>query len=121
MKIKTFNISQEKEANEFIDSVVIQDGGVQVVDNSIVIFYHENKETYEETFVHQMIDGLKRNLFHEKVRQVSNDAEREHWKEKGTNLKEFDEAEKTSSEINRNITLFKNKIEALEAWIANKS
>jgi len=121
MQVKTFSLSQEEEANKFIDSVVVSDGGVQVVDNTIVVFYTAEKDIYERVFVTEMVDNLKRNLFHEEIRKIANEAETKHWKDKGTNLKEFDGANSKARDIEQNITIFTNKIEALEAWIANNS
>jgi len=121
MKVKTFSLSQEAEANEFIKTVVLTEGGLQVVDDKIVIFYADTKENYSEGFVATMLESLKRNLFHEQVRKVAGDAEYEYRKEKGTNRKGFDEAQDKQREIEDNIAMFEAKIASLESWTANNS
>lgn len=121
MKVKTFNLSQEEEANEFINSVVLTEGGLQVVDNTIVVFYADDKESYEANFVDTMIENLERNLFHEQVRQVASEAEYEYRKEKGTNIKGFDESQDKQREIEDNIAMFETKLKALQAWKESNS
>lgn len=121
MKIKAFPIASYDEATEFINTVVLTDNGVQFSDSNIMVTYYDTKENYEATFVDQMREGLKRNLFHEKVRQAVNDAEYNYRKEKGTNQKGFDEAQDKQREVETNIKLFEAKIKALDEWTANKS
>lgn len=124
MKVKIFALSQEEQANDFIQSaVLLEEGSVQVTsDGNIIIFYRALKEDYENAFVQEMISNLKRNLFHERVRQASNDAEFSSLKEAGrSTYPEFDEAGKKQKEITQNIANFEAKIAALESWTANNT
>lgn len=118
MKLKTFPLSKEAEANDFIQSVVLmQEGSIQVTSNNeIVIFYQETKEDYQTHFVDNMIESLKRNLFHEQVRKASLDLEVEIYKEKGGKSDDFDSAIKRQKEARDNINLFEAKIKGLESW-----
>lgn len=121
MKVKTFRLNEEDKANEFIQSVVLLDeGSVQVTsDNTIVIFYKEFKENYESYFVAEMIESLKRNLFHEQIRAASFEAEIEVYRDKGGKSEGFDDVLKRSREATENIRMFENKIAALETWTAS--
>lgn len=121
MHVKTFRLNQEEEANSFLETVVTGENGIQVVDDTIVVFYEATKEEYETKFLDRMAEGLKRNLFHEAVRQAVTDAEYEVAKEKGTSYPNFDELSKKKDEIGENIKTFEAKIAALESWTANKS
>ena len=121
MKIKTFPVDNYDEATKFIESVVLQDSGVQITDSHIVVSYYETKENYANAFVEQMREGLKKNLFHENIRKLVNDADYEYRKEKGTNQKGFDEAQNRQKETEENIKLFEVKLKALEGWKANNS
>jgi len=121
MKIKTFPIDQFDAATKFISEVVLQESGVQFSESNIVITYYETKENYEDAFVSQMREGLERNLFHENVRALVSDADYEYRKDKGTNLKDFDQAQEQQKEIATNIELFEVKIKALDGWKASKS
>lgn len=123
MQVKVFELSEEKKANKFIDSVVLpEQGAIHVVDDKIVVFYESSTEDYESFFIDRMIDNLKRNLFHEKVRKAATDAEYESTKEEGrTTYPEFDELNKKQREIDQNIAIFKAKIKGLEEWKAKNS
>lgn len=118
MKVKTFPLSQEQKANEFIDSVVlVEEGAVQVTsDNTIVVFYKAPKETYQEHFVNEMLESLHRNLFHEQIRKYAVDAELQEYKDKGGKTEGFDDVIKRQKEANDNIRMFEAKIAALESW-----
>ena len=118
MYVKTFTLEQEAEANDFIKTVVLTEGGLQVVDNKVVIFYQATKEDYQTAFVDRMIDGLTQNLFHEKVRKVTIDSEYETAKEKGTSYPNYDEVVKKAKECEQNILTFEAKIAGLVEWKA---
>ena len=121
MKVKTFSLSKEQEANEFIDSVVlVEEGAVQVTsDDTIVIFYKETKENYQKHFVDEMLDSLRRNLFHEQIRKHALDAEVKQYTDNGGKSESFDDAMKRQKEASDNIHMFESKIAALESWTAN--
>jgi len=122
MQVKVFKLSEEAEANKFMETVVLaQEGAVQVVDDKIVIFYADTKENYEAGFVDSMLENLKRNLFHEQVREVATQAEYDYRKDKGTNQKGFDEAQDKIKEVTDNVAMFETKIAGLEAWKASNS
>jgi len=122
MQVKVFKLSEEAEANKFMETVVLtQEGAVQVVDDKIVIFYADTKENYEAGFVESMLENLKRNLFHEQVREVATQAEYDYRKDKGTNQKGFDEAQDKIKEVTDNVAMFETKIAGLEAWKASNS
>lgn len=118
MKIKIFNTNQESEVNQFIDDNVLTDeGAIQVTaDGKVVIFYRASKENYNQAFIIEMLEGLKRNLYHEEVRQVVINAEYEQAKEKGTSYPNFDDLAKKKNECEEQIKKFNTKIEALETW-----
>lgn len=118
MKIKTFALEDQKAANDFIDSaVLLPDGAVQVTgSNNIVIFYEETKDKYEKYFVDNMLSSLKKNLFHEQVRQASAQAEVDYYKANGGKSNNFDKAIKNVKESTDNIEVFEAKITALESW-----
>lgn len=130
MKIKTFSIREEAEANEFINSVVVlQESGVQVTsEGRIVVFYEETKDAYNEYFVRTVIDNLKRNLFHEQIAQKSAKAEYDFALSKaGTKSDKSPEA-RTAREKERNlvtksenIELIESKIATYEAWITENT
>ena len=121
MKIKTFQITEYAEATKFIEEVVLTDSGVQFSESMIAITYYDTKENYEETYIEQLKDGLKRNLFHEAIRKTTIEAEYEYRKEKGTNQKGFDDVQDKVKETTENIAMFEAKLEALEAWNPKKS
>ena len=121
MQIAIF--TTEADANKFIPTVELcEQGAVQILaDGKIAVFYNGTKETYQARFVDRMLDGLKNNLFNEEVRLVSATAEVESRKEKGTNLKGFDDVLTKQKEAETNIDIFKAKIAALESWKAKLS
>lgn len=112
--IKTFALTQDAEANAFIETVV--EPQVTITDNSIAVTYQCEKEHYKEYFLNFLVDSTKRNLFNEKIRKVALDAEVELLKELGTNLPEFDEVKNKQKDAEKNIKRFEAKITALEAW-----
>lgn len=120
MYVKVFPIKDEKEVNEFLNTVVlVEDGAVQVTsENTIVVFYRDTKKNYETSFVGEMLEGLKRNLFHETIRKASLEAEFKAAEKRGTNYPEYDAAKKKLREAEQNITMFELKIKALEEWKA---
>lgn len=117
--IKTFKLEDYTGANEFIATVT--EPQVTITDNTIAVTYQATKEGYEEFFRTMLIEGLKRNLFNEKIRKVALDAEIEEGKEHGTNFKDFDELLTKQKEASQNIKRFEAKIKALEAWQTSES
>lgn len=117
--VKTFTLTQDAEANAFIETVV--EPQLTITDNVIAVTYQTTKEAYEPYFVAFMIDSLKRNVFNETVRKVALDAEVELMKELGTNLPEYGEIKDKQKDADKNIKRFEAKITALEAWQTSKS
>lgn len=120
MKIQTFNVTDFEKANDFMQSVVmVEDGAVQVAGNNIVIFYKDTKEQYRKTFIAEMIESLKRNLYHEQVRQVAIQADVEVHRDKGGKADDVETTLERSRQATDNIRKFEAKITALEEWAKN--
>lgn len=117
--IKTFTLTQDQEANDFMDTVV--EPQLTITDNAIAVTYQSTKEGYQTYFVGFLIESTKRNLFNEQIRKVALDAEFELMKELGTNLPAFDEIKNKQKEAEQNIKRFEAKLTALEAWQTSKS
>lgn len=115
MYVKTF--TDEKEVNKFMDSLAPSDqNNIHYAEDRFIVFYESTNKDYQKHFLNQMLTGLNNNLFHERVRKASADAEVEKMKELGTNLEGFDEAKNRQKEADRNIQLFEAKIAALQVW-----
>lgn len=118
MQVKTFSLRDEAEANKFInDHVLLEEGSVQVTsDNTIVIFYKAHKDEYQDVFVSEMLQGLKRNKFHEEVRLAAMEAEVSVYKDKGGKSGDFDKVLEKQKDAQQHIRLFEAKIKTLEEW-----
>jgi len=117
--IKTFKLEDYAGANDFIATVV--EPQVTITDNVIAVTYQTTKDEYETFFTAFMLEGLKRNLFNERIRKVALDAEFAEAKDAGTNMPLYDELNAKQKEADMNIRRFEAKIAALEAWQTSKS
>lgn len=122
MKIKTFGVGEEDKINSFIDSVVlVDDGAVQVTSaDMVVVFYKDTKDKYEQTFVTEMLEALKRNRMHESVLKATIDAQIKVFTNTGGKSKDFDDLLTRQKDADKNIKLFDAKIAALETWLSQK-
>ena len=121
MYVKT--LKTDKEANAFIDTVVMGDTGqIQVnAEGNFVVFYDIEKTGYETKFLDEMIERLGRNLFNEKVLLVSREQDHATAQEKGTSYPEFDESLKKLTETQENIKTFEAKVAGLTEWKAKNT
>ena len=109
------------EVNSFTKDVVLSsDNSIQHNGENFIIFYEATKDKYEEVFINKMLDGLNRNLFHERVRLASLDAEVNEFKDKGGKSQVFDDVLKRQKEAKDNIRLFEAKIAGLQEWIKQR-
>lgn len=117
--IKTFTLTQDKEANEFMDTVV--EPQITITDTSIAVTFKCLKGDYESYFLDFLVESTKNNLFNEKIRKVALDAEIEQGKEYGTSYANFDELISKQRATELNIARFEAKIKALEACQTSQS
>ena len=115
MYVKT--LKTDKEANAFVDTVVMGEGGqIQITaDGDFAVFYEVEKDQYEAKFLADMIERLGRNLYNETILLVSREQDHAAAKEKGTSYPEFDESLKKLKETRANIVTFEAKADGLLA------
>ena len=115
MYVKTFKTTEE--VNEFMDTLVNSEkNNIHYADGEYVVFYEHQKEGYEQHFVNQMISGLSTNLFHEKIRLASIDAEIKKMQESAVKSDKFDDAMKRQKDARDNVKIFEAKLEAMKSW-----
>lgn len=121
MKIQTFDTTEE--ANKFIDTVVMEEGGqIQYThDGKVAVFYDCTKDEYEQHVIDRTIEKVKQSLFNNQTSQVAADAEVETFKNEGGKSEDFDDAIKKQSAGRQGIKVLENKLKALEEWKVSNS
>lgn len=72
--IKVFKTKDYEEANKFIDTVDVKEGGVMFTDEHIIVNYDE-KNNYNKKYLERIIEGVKRNRFHSEIQVDSREIE----------------------------------------------
>lgn len=121
MKIKVFNINQYEEVNDFTKNVeLLEDGAIQVSsEGNIIVFYREGEE-YKEKYIENIINSLKKNIFHEEIKIIATEQElayaeelAEGKSEKSPEYKVVKQKQKTLNDSHEYIEVKKRTIDAL--------
>lgn len=72
--IKVFKTKDYEEANKFIDTVDVRDNGVMFTDEHIIVNYDE-KDNYNKKYLERIIEGIKRNRYHNEIQVDSREIE----------------------------------------------
>jgi hypothetical protein len=109
MFIKTF--TSDEDANAFIPTVeLLEQGAVHYVDGKIIVFYRGPKETAQSRAITERIDAIKHNIFLEKLRKATIQAELEVFKD---NKERFYETEERLTKSQEDIDLMEARLQAL--------
>ena len=115
--IKTFKLGEDKKINDFLETVFVEQGGVQIIDQTVVVTYQE-KEEYKKGFVDNMIDQLTKKIAEEEVLLDSRKIDLAFAQEK-EDKKVIEEKEKSVQTCEEGIEVLKRKLAHYEQLKGN--
>lgn len=119
MYIKTFTSAEE--ANTFIDSVVVEDNGVQYTnDGQIIVFYKYTKDGYQDAYKAEVLEKLRRELFHAELAWEAAKVEKAEYQDSAMQ-EELQAAAEKEKGAKKSYDIYKAKITVLEGWTAKSS
>lgn len=98
--IKVFTLEQANEVNEFLKTVYVEQGGLQIMPEGFIVTY-KNKESYKQDFAQDMIDGITKKIAEEEILVGSRKIDLNYAKQKQAEALSSGEVKEKKSELQK--------------------